>query len=109
MPEPLERDVQQAICDLLVWNGFRVDVTDPAVRRGGQLHTVGLPDLFVWHPAYGNVYVALEVKRGPRARVSPAQRARADAGAVAIVWDAEQALAVVRSRFRELLGAKEGR
>ncbi len=106
-PMPLERDVQQAIVDMLRWSGYEVDITDPAVRKGGQLHTVGLPDLFVWRRGFGNLYVALEVKRGPHARVSPAQRDRQDAGAVYIVWDAEQALQLVRARFREIVGGQE--
>lgn len=59
-----EAAIQQAIVEGLRAYGYIVMVTDPAVKRGGAMHTKGLPDLFVGAPG-SNSWLALEVKRSP--------------------------------------------
>lgn len=73
--------------------------------RGGWGNETGTPDLLVGHPAWGNRWLALEVKAPgarslvgvvPPGRVRPEQAALVRAGLSTIVHSWEEAFAVVQ-------------
>ncbi|MCW5943282.1 MAG: hypothetical protein KIS66_13705 [Fimbriimonadaceae bacterium] len=99
-----EADVQRAILDLLRTSGFTAWSTSRVRRRcvcgrfagGGDGVDRGLPDVVFAHPAFPGLLGGIEVK-GPRTRVSAAQRQAAEIGHYPICRSVEDAATWVAS------------
>jgi hypothetical protein len=69
---------------------------------GWQGNTVGLPDLYIHRPLWGNIALPIELKT-PTGRVRPEQKALADAGVTTICRSVEDVVTTV-SQFEERFG-----
>lgn len=113
-PNVLENALQNSVVNLLRSLGYTVMETGKArsksrcrcgawVTAGGwQGNTVGLPDLYIHRPSWGNIALPIEMKT-PTGRVRPEQKALADAGVTTIcrsVDDVVATLSQFEQRFR---------
>jgi hypothetical protein len=94
-----EEQLQQTIVEALRLAGFTVLSTSRRRKRcrrcgcwpaGGDGVSKGLPDLLIWCPRRRG-WIGAEVK-GARTKISPEQRALAEAGKVVLVRTVEEAL-----------------
>ena len=69
---------------------------------GWQGNTVGLPDLYIHRPLWGNIALPIELKT-PTGRVRPEQKVLADAGVTTICRSVEDVVTTV-SQFEERFG-----
>lgn len=103
-----EKDIQAGIVRRLRLLGYTVEETGKTratvtcpdcghrhVPTGWQGNTVGCPDLYVSRQAWGNTWLALEVKK-PGGRVQAEQRALAGLGMSRIVTSQDEAEAACR-------------
>ena len=81
MPKkPLEKEVQKGILDWLRYKGifcFKIPTTGTYKAKTNSFipsQNVGAPDIMAFKPTdYGAVAIAIEVKRSPSHKLSPAQ------------------------------------